>query len=76
MDMEWDLDLLPTPLQVVMGSANNYLASVKDMRNNCSDRLHLNLLPTGLDRMWNVHEESRNSLECTFTRPYHSKVPG
>lgn len=45
MDMEWDLDLLPTPLQVVMGSANNYLASVKDMTTVQIDCISICYLP-------------------------------
>lgn len=63
----WDLDLLPTPPQVVLGSLGQLDQLGQGKQDKQLGRLHLNVLPAQM-LLWNVQGESGNSLECTKTR--------
>ena len=61
LDTVWDLDLLPTPPQVVMGSLGQLDLLGQGEHEKLLDRLHLYPLPAQM-LLWDVRKGSRNSL--------------
>lgn len=67
MDTEWDLDLLPAPPQVVMGSLGQLDLLGQGEHEKLLDRLHLYPLPAQM-LLWDVRGKSRNTASCLLER--------